>query len=105
MFGIKEMLEAEFRHGVEYGKSLQKNEQLEDANRRQEYLFDEGKRTGYDRGSLDGFNKGYKVGFEDGKIEGKYEGIEEIDIDDLIREAATGAERVKREDVVKGVTA
>ena len=104
MFGIKEMLEAEYKRGIEYGKTLQKAEQLEDANRRQEYLFDEGKRAGYDRGSLDGFNKGYKVGFEDGKIEGKYEGIDEIDIDDLIREAATGAERVKRDDVVKWVT-
>lgn len=82
---FKELLEAEYKRGFEAGIQHQKNEQLEDANRRQEYLFDEGKRTGYDRGSLDGFNKGYKVGFDDGKIEGKYEGIEEINIDDLIK--------------------
>lgn len=102
MFGIKEMLEAEFQRGVEYGKSLQKNEQLEDANRRQEYLFDEGKRTGYDRGASDGFGRGYNYGFEDGKIEGKYGDIEEIDLDGLAKELqTTGKERVKRDDVVK----
>lgn len=106
MFGIKEMLEAEFQRGVEYGKSLQKNEQLEDANRRQEYLFDEGKRTGYDRGTFDGFNKGYKVGHSDGVIEGKYGDIEEIDLDGLISEAEdTGTERVKRDDVIGEATA
>ena len=100
MFGIKEMLEAEFQRGVEYGKSLQKNEQLEDANRRQEYLFDEGKRTGYDRGATDGFSKGYHIGYDDGKIEGKYGDIEEINLEELVQEASTGSERVKRDDVV-----
>ena len=105
MFSIKEMLEAEFQRGVEYGKTLQKAEQLEDANRRQEYLFDEGKRAGYDRGATDGFSKGYHVGYDDGEIHGKYGGIEEINLEELIREASTGSERVKRDDVVKEVTA
>ena len=102
---FKEILEAEFQRGVEYGKSLQKNEQLEDANRRQEYLFDEGKRTGYERGATDGFRKGYKIGHDDGVIEGKYGEIDEIDIDDLIDEFYNGTERVKREDVTGEVTA
>ena len=87
MFGIKEMLEAEYKRGIEYGKSLQKAEQLEDANRRAEYLFDEGKRLGYDKGSFDGFSKGYKSGYDDGKIAGKYESVDEIDISDLTKEA------------------
>ena len=86
MFGIKEMLEAEFNRGVEHGKELQKSEQLNDANRRQEYLFDEGKRAGYEKGSVDGFAKGYKIGHADGVIEGKYGGIEEINLDDLVAE-------------------
>jgi hypothetical protein len=86
MFGIKEMLEAEYKRGFEAGIQYQKNEQLEDANRRQEYLFDEGKRIGYDKGSFDGFGKGYHVGYEDGKIKGKYEGIEEINLEDLVTE-------------------
>ena len=105
MFGIKEMLEAEFQRGVEYGKTLQKAEQLEDANRRQEYLFDEGKRTGYERGASDGFSKGYKVGYDDGEIHGKYGAIEEIDLDSLMSEINSGSERVKREDVIGEATA
>ena len=105
MFGIKEMLEAEFQRGVEYGKSLQKNEQLEDANRRQEYLFDEGKRTGYERGASDGFSKGYKVGYDDGEIHGKYGAIEELDLEEIVREASIGSERVRREDVIGEATA
>ena len=105
MFGIKEMLEAEFQRGVEYGKTLQKAEQLEDANRRQEYLFDEGKRTGYERGASDGFSKGYKVGYDDGEIHGKYGAIEELDLEEIVREASTGSERVKREDVIGEATA
>lgn len=101
MFGIKEMLEAEYKRGLEAGIQHQKNEQLEDANRRQEYLFDEGKRTGYDRGATDGFAKGYKVGHGDGVIEGKYGGIEEIDLDDLVGEMPeTGTIRVKRDEVI-----
>lgn len=83
MFGIKEMLEAEYKRGFEAGIQHQKNEQLEDANRRQEYLFDEGKRLGYEKGSSDGFGKGYNYGFEDGKIEGKYGDVEEISLHDL----------------------
>ena len=105
IFITRDMLEAEFQRGVEYGKSLQKNEQLEDANRRQEYLFDEGKRTGYERGATDGFRKGYHIGYDDGEIHGKYGGIEELDLDELVREASTGSERVKREDVIGEVTA
>lgn len=83
---FKELLEAEYKRGFEAGIQHQKNEQLEDANRRQEYLFDEGKRLGYDKGSFDGFGKGYHVGYEDGKIKGKYEGIEEINISDLAKD-------------------
>lgn len=99
IFITRDMLEAEFQRGVEYGKTLQKAEQLEDANRRQEYLFDEGKRTGYERGATDGFRKGYHIGHEDGVIEGKYGGIEELDLEELVREASVGTERVKRDDV------
>lgn len=84
---FKELLEAEYKRGFEAGIQHQKNEQLEDANRRQEYLFDEGKRLGYDKGSFDGFGKGYHVGYEDGKIKGKYEGIEEINLEDLVTES------------------
>lgn len=87
MFGMRELLEAEYKRGFEAGIQHQKNEQLEDANRRQEYLFDEGKKLGYDKGAADGFGKGYHIGYEDGKIKGKYEGIEEINIDDLVKAA------------------
>ena len=83
---IKEILEAEYRRGFEAGIQHQKNEQLEDANRRQEYLFDEGKKLGYDRGAADGFGKGYHIGYEDGKITGKYGDVEEITLDDLTKE-------------------
>ena len=102
---FKELLEAEYKRGFEAGIQHQKNEQLEDANRRQEYLFDEGKRTGYERGATDGFHKGYHVGYDDGEIHGKYDGIEELDLEELVREASIGSERVKREDVVKEATA
>lgn len=97
---FKELLEAEYRRGFDAGIQYQKNEQLEDANRRQEYLFDEGKKLGYDKGAADGFGKGYHVGFEDGKIEGKYGDVEEIKIDDLIEEQPViGKERVRRSEV------
>ena len=102
MFGIKELLEAEYKRGFEAGVQQQRNEQLEDAMRRQEYLFDEGKRTGYERGASDGFGKGYTYGYKDGEIAGKYENIDEIDLDDIIAEASTGSERVKRTDVLRG---
>ena len=105
IFITRDMLEAEFQRGVEYGKTLQKAEQLEDANRRQEYLFDEGKRAGYERGATDGFSKGYHIGYDDGEIHGKYGGIEELDLEELVREASTGTERVKRDDVIGEVTA
>ena len=82
---FKELLEAEYKRGFDAGVMHQKNEQLEDANRRQVYLFDEGKRTGYDRGASDGFGKGYHVGYEEGKIKGKYDGIEEINLDEIIK--------------------
>ena len=84
MFGIRELLEAEYKRGFEAGIQHQKNEQLEDANRRMEYLFDEGKRTGYDRGASDGFGKGYTFGYKDGEIKGKYGEIDEISLDELI---------------------
>lgn len=83
---FKELLEAEYKRGFEAGIQHQKNEQLEDANRRAEYLFDQGKKLGYDKGSFDGFSKGYHTGYEDGKIKGKYEGIEEINISDLAKD-------------------
>ena len=82
---FKELLEAEYKRGFEAGIQQQKNEQLEDANRRQEDLFDQGKKLGYGKGTFDGFSKGYHTGYEDGKLKGKYEGIEEINIDDLIK--------------------
>ena len=82
---FKELLEAEYKRGFEAGIQHQKNEQLEDANRRMEYLFDEGKRTGYDRGASDGFGKGYTFGYKDGEIKGKYGDAEEINLDDLIK--------------------
>ena len=85
MFGIKEMLEAEYKRGFEAGIQQQKNEQLEDANRRQEYLFDEGKRIGYDRGASDGFGKGYNYGYKDGEIKGKYGDVEDIELDELVK--------------------
>lgn len=81
---FKELLEAEYKRGFEAGIQHQKNEQLEDANRRMEYLFDEGKRTGYDRGASDGFGKGYTFGYKDGEIKGKY-GTEDIDLDELVK--------------------
>ena len=81
---FKELLEAEYKRGFEAGIQHQKNEQLEDANRRMEYLFDEGKRTGYDRGASDGFGKGYNYGYKDGEIKGKYS-TEEIDLDELVK--------------------
>ena len=81
---FKEFLEAEYKRGFDAGVMHQKNEQLEDANRRQEYLFDEGKKIGYDRGASDGFGKGYTFGFKDGEIKGKYGDVEEINLDDLI---------------------
>ena len=83
---FKELLEAEYRRGFEAGIQHQKNEQLEDANRRQEYLFDEGKRAGYEKGAADGFGKGYTFGYEDGKIAGKYADVDEIVLDDLTKE-------------------
>ena len=82
---FKELLEAEYKRGFEAGIQHQKNEQLEDANRRMEYLFDEGKRLGYDKGSFDGFSKGYNHGYKDGEIKGKYDGIDEINLDDLVK--------------------
>lgn len=86
---FKELLEAEYKRGFDAGVMYQKNEQLDDANRRQEYLFDEGKKMGYEKGSTDGFCKGHKVGYhdgyEDGKIEGKYGNVEEIDLDELVQ--------------------
>ena len=81
---FKELLEAEYKRGFEAGIQHQKNEQLEDANRRMEYLFDEGKRTGYDRGASDGFGKGYTFGYKDGEIKGKYS-TEEVDLDELVK--------------------
>ncbi len=81
---FKELLEAEYKRGFDAGVMHQKNEQLEDANRRMEYLFDEGKRTGYDRGASDGFGKGYTFGYKDGEIKGKY-GTEDIDLDELVK--------------------
>lgn len=82
---FKELLEAEYKRGFEAGIQHQKNEQLEDANRRMEYLFDEGKRTGYDRGASDGFGKGYTFGYKDGEIRGKYGDVEDIDLDELVQ--------------------
>ena len=84
---FKELLEAEYKRGFDAGVMHQKNEQLEDANRRMEYLFDEGKRTGYDRGASDGFGKGYNFGYKDGEIKGKYGDVEDINLDDLINMA------------------
>ena len=87
MFSVfQTMLEAEYKRGFEAGIQQQKNEQLEDANRRQEYLFDQGKKLGYDKGSFDGFSKGYHTGYEDGRIKGKYEAVEEINISDLVND-------------------
>ena len=83
---IQRMIDDAFNRGVETGIAQQKLEQLEDANRRQEYLFDEGKRLGYEKGSFDGFTKGYTKGLEDGKVAGYQDAkaeVGEIDIDDL----------------------
>lgn len=82
---FKELLEAEYKRGFDAGVMHQKNEQLEDANRRQEYLFDEGKRLGYDKGASDGFGKGYNFGFKDGEIKGKYGDVDEISLDELVK--------------------
>lgn len=87
MFNFQQMLEDQYKRGFEAGITHQKNEQLEDAARRSEYLFDEGKRLGYEKGASDGFGKGYTFGYKDGVIAGKYEDVDEIDLDDLIEKS------------------